>query len=222
MPDVQHDPDDSQPFAGPPDRKHRVYIHAEWAKPGMGGGHPKLSGGVTIDPRDGSPAPRGWNRADARYTQPLSTILANREARGVTDGAESVVLQGALSLYEVRGPSGNNYDVSGSLLTCDCPDWWRLEESGYGIVRCKHIYAVMRALASPSNVLAYGLSCSYVAELIGCDERTVEQLCADGVITAIKVHQVWVIDPVAAPPQAAVYKSRIVTFPNATGGPIET
>jgi len=210
MPDVTHDADDTQPERNKPNRDHRIYIPATWAAPGTGGGAPKLSGGVTIDHKTGAPAPRALNRPDQRYNQPLSTIIANRQARAASEYATSVTLLGAEGRYEVRSPSGNSYDVGSAVLDCDCPDWFRLDESGYGIIRCKHIYIVMTALSDPGLPQGIPWSCAKLAEECTCAERTAQHLCQIGDCIATLTHNVWVIQPDDGEAAAAVYRSRLI------------
>src|SRR5258708_10521972 len=69
-----HDDNDTQPLAGDPNRDHRMWIPSDWAAPGTGGGHPKLSGGVEVDTRSGNIAPRGLNRIYQRYELSQSEI----------------------------------------------------------------------------------------------------------------------------------------------------
>lgn len=207
------DPKDTQPRRGKPSDDHREYIPATWASAGQGNGHPKLSGGVTVDRRTGEVAPRALNRPDSRYEQPQATIIANRIARGEAEYAGTVILIGSGDRYEVRAISGNNYDVSADRLHCDCPDWLRMEESGYGIVKCKHIYMVQMALDDPQ--LAHGVpySCDKVAEMLGADTRTIQNLCQIGECPATKRHNVWVIDPLDGESFAAEYRLKIWPYP---------
>lgn len=190
-----HDEDDTQPNRNAPERNRRTYVPATWAAPGMGAGHPKLSGGETIDNKTGNPAPRGMNRPDQRYAGTDATLDANRAARAASEYATSVILLGAEGRYEVRATSGNNYDVASDTNDCDCPDQFRLKASGKLAAYCKHCHLVRLALIDP--LLPNGLkwSTAKLAEAIGIDERSAEILCDTGTVAASKVHNVWVIDP---------------------------
>jgi hypothetical protein len=100
-----------------------------------------------------------------------------------------------MNRYEVRAVSGNNYDVEPSPLHCDCPDYQRILDSGYGIVKCKHIYMVETAISDPSLPEGIPYSCAKVAEMCGADERTIQFHCQRGDCIATKKHDVWVIQP---------------------------
>lgn len=213
MPRPKADPQDTQPFSNDPTRKHRIYIPATWAAPGMGGGHPKLSGGVTVDYKTGLPAPRAYNRPDQRYDLTQSELLSRREGRAAAEYAETVILRGDGGRYEVRSRSGNNYDVSSDLLFCDCPDWLRVDESGYGIIRCKHIYLVMLALADESLPDGVWWSTARLAEFLGVSERVAQFLCQDGFFDATKVHGVWELPPLEGPTKGLEYIARLMFNP---------
>lgn len=207
-----HDAGDTAPFRNAEGLGHRAYIPATWAAAGHGGGSPKLSGGVEIDIRSGMPTPRGLNRPGQRYEQPSSTMQANRKSRANAEYATSVILQGEGGQFEVHSASGNNYDIAPNLVTCDCPDWYKQEASGYGIVRCKHIYLVIKALSDPLFADGLNWSCAKWAQVTGIDERTVQRLCQEGFIPATKILGVWVIEPIPGQTSSALYKLKMWPF----------
>lgn len=206
------DEKDNQPLQGDPRRDHRVYIHATWAAPGTGGGHPKLSGGITVDLKTGNPAPRSFNRPNQVYNLTQSEILSRRSASADAEYATSVILQGPSGSFEIRSQSGNNYDVNDTVSKCDCPDWLRVDNSGYGIVRCKHIYLVFKALADPSFPFGLDWSVRKAAEETGFSERAIQEACEKGFVFATKTHNVWRIPAAEAEPFVAIWRGRIWPF----------
>ena len=205
------DPKDTQPQKGDPKRSNRHYVPATWTPPGSGGGHPKTGGGYEQSKTDGAITTRGLNRKDQRYTQPAATLQASRDARALAEYATTVVLQGALGLIELRSPSGNNYDLDSTGRNCDCPDRWRLNQSGYPTVTCKHENIATMALGSVGGYANLDWSVARLAEAIGVDERTAANLCADGTVIATKVHNVWVIPNNAATHTAVTtYQAKMV------------
>lgn len=199
------DPQDTQPDAGSPKEKHRHYVPATWAAPGAGAGHPKLAGGYEVDSRSGAIAPRGMNRTGQRYTQAAAVIDANRVSRATLELPTTSILWGSFPgieppdnliahLWEVRGLSGNQYDVNLDVSGCDCPDWRRLMESGYLTSLCKHQIMVNMYIASIAGIRNPLWAISLLAANLGIAERTAESLCADGAFVATKVNGVWHID----------------------------
>lgn len=207
-----HDADDTQPLPNPIKPRNRVYITAEWAAPGTSGGHPKLSGGVEVDIRTGANAPRGLNRPGQRYELTQTELQNRRKATALAEYSSVSICLGEGNQYEVRSASGNSYDVSPNLVTCDCPDWIKQELSGYGIVRCKHIWMVIKALNDPALPDGLDWGTSKLAEAIGIDERTVQQLCQQGFFTAFKVNENWHIPAVEAEAGAALYRGKMWPF----------
>ncbi len=201
----KHDPDDTQPERNEI-LAHRIYERAVWAAPGTGGGHPKLSGGIEIDTRSGLPAPRGLNRRGQQYQLSQTEITARREARAALEYPTSVILLGWHNQFEVRTPSGNNYDVDPAVITCDCPDYMKQDQSGYGKVRCKHIIMVNLAFADPVNIGGLDWSTSKWADEADVDERTCQHLCEIGVIPAVQDHRVWRINNTIGALTVGVYK----------------
>jgi hypothetical protein len=208
---MSDDGNQTQPFGGPRKRRHRQYIHAEWAAPGAGGGHPKLSGGVTIDDQGNVIQARAFNRPDQRYDQSEAELTARRLARAAAEKPNSVVLMGAGNIIEFRAESGNNYDLMADGTGCDCPDQWRLNESGKTGVVCKHSAICASVLADVGGYDFLPLATSKIAELIGIDVRTAEHLCQIGFIVAAKVNGVWVIpNDTATVDQIDAYKAKII------------
>jgi hypothetical protein len=206
------DPDDTQPYSHGSKINHRKYIPATWKPRGAGGGHPKLSGGITVDTRTGNPAPTGLNRVDQRYQQSVATLNANRASRATSEYAAAVILLGNGGIYEVRSPSGNNYDVAPTVDNCDCPDQLKIGLSGKTGAFCKHIHLVNLALADP--MLPHGplWATSKLAEYLSISERTAEQLCENGTVSATKKHDVWMIDITSGMAQLANWTSTIPTL----------
>lgn len=189
----QQDPKDSQPNKNPTPHVRRQYVPAVWAPPGMGTGHPKLSGGVTIDEHGNIIAARAYNRPDQRYAISADDALSRRLSRAVSEYSDTVILRGSNNSVEVRSKSGNNYDLPSTLTACDCPDFLRLGESYDTFVPCKHILMAQTAV---SVVIGYGnldWAVSYLAEVIGVEERTAQTYCEKGEVYAFKRHNVWII-----------------------------
>lgn len=205
----QHDLDDTQPQRNVQAHHNRAYIHADWAPAGSGGGHPKISGGIEIDLRTGNPAPRGLNRINQRYELTQSEIQTRRQATAASEYAATLVCLGENNQYEVRGPSGNCYDVAPSLVTCDCPDFMKQDLSGYGIVRCKHIWIVITALADPGFPFGLPWGTSKLAQAIGINERTVQRLCEEGFFPATKVNSCWIVQAADAEPGVVNYQANM-------------
>lgn len=201
---------DTQPQKSTRTTHHRSYVPATWASAGGGSGHPKLSGGYEVDEHGNPIATRGLNRVGQTYSQPNSTLKANRQARAASELAGTVILIGAGGEYEVRGVSGNQYDVTISPLHCDCPDYLRLLEGGQFVaVQCKHIYMVQTRLANAlTDPLWY--STTWVAEQAGYSLRAVQEQLQKGIFPATKQAGVWMIDPVTAPAFVAYLLARIV------------
>jgi len=189
------DPADTQPLANVPERGRRHWVPAAWKPTGEGGGAPKISGGFEVDNRSGAMVPRSYNRPDQRYSQDAATLQAKRTARATDEYPSSVILKGARGIYEVRSASGNNYDVSGDVSRCDCPDRLRLDQSGRETVTCKHQILVQLALDDPALTDGVPWSCEKAAEFVGIDVNTVRRACRDGKIPAVMVHSVWIIQP---------------------------
>lgn len=189
------DLDDTQPFSNLPERRRREWVPSVWAAPGTGGGAPKISGGYERDIVSGAPAPRAFNRPDQRYTQADATMQANRTARAAAEYSSSVILQGPNNIIEVRSSSGNNYDVASDLSNCDCPDIWRLRQSGKPSVTCKHIELARMALLDPVYASGLWQSAEKVAIDAGVSVEAVRAACQQGLITASKLHGVWAIPP---------------------------
>lgn len=189
------DPKDTQPFGNIPERRRRIWIPAVWKPVGSGGGAPKISGGFEADIQSGIVVPRSFNRPDQRYTLDETELIARREARAAAEYALSVVLLGENNLFEVRSISGNNYDVASDLSSCDCPDKLRLSLSGQPEVPCKHMLIVDMALSDPIYTDGLNWSTDKAAEAVGVDVSTIQKACRDGLISASKVHNVWVITP---------------------------
>jgi hypothetical protein len=187
------DEDDTQPFGHGTKRNNREYVDGEFVSGGGPGGSPLVSGGYEQSKTNGPIASRGLNRKDQRYVQPEATIIANRQARAVSEISAAVITQGATGLCELRTVSGNNYDTNDTGTQCDCPDFWRLRESGYTVAVCKHCYMVQAAILAVGGVSNLPWSTAKLAEVIGISERTAQELCRDGKVTATKVHNVWVI-----------------------------
>lgn len=187
------DEKDTQPFTHGTDENNREYVPAVWSPGGGPGGSPKVSGGYEKSRTDGQVPTRGLNRKDQRYAQPEATLIANRQARALSEAATTVVTQGSSSLVELRSPSGNNYDLANDGLSCDCPDFWRLRESGYNTAVCKHCYIVQNAITAVGGYANLPWSTSKLAEVLGTSERNAQDLCRRGQIAATKIHNVWVI-----------------------------
>ena len=192
---VSNDPKDTQPYSHGADENNRSYVPAVWESGAGPGGSPKVSGGYEQSKTNGPIATRGFNRRDQRYLQDEATLQANRDARATAEASGTIVLQGALGLIELRSPSGNNYDLAGDASTCDCPDMWRLTQSGKTGVACKHRVIAAGALMVAGGYTGLPWSTARAAEFIGIDERTVQQLCHNGTIPATKFNGNWVINP---------------------------
>lgn len=212
------DPKDNQPLSSGPKRKNRRYVPGEWAPVGAGGGHPKLAGGFSIDLSTGELAPNGLNRPRQTYELTQTECQIRRAARAAEEYETTAVCYGSEGRFEVRGPSGNNYDVNEFLLRCDCPDWLKQDNSGYGLIRCKHIHIVLIALSDPllPNGVYWGVA--KFAQVAGCSERAAQHLCSQGYVDAFKFNGVWLIDPVDGLFSADLWKSRVIEFPNMLGG----
>lgn len=182
-----------QPYRNPAEQPHRVYVPATWAEPGEGGGQPKLDGGVTLDENGAPTTARGFNRPDSRYAQPVETIRANRATRATSEEPYTVVLRGANSTIFLRAPSGNNYDLQSDGTGCNCPDQLRLDASYGEGEQCKHSLIAQMKLTAIGGYIYLDWSSSMMAETLGCDVRTVENLCHEGKINAFKANKVWVI-----------------------------
>lgn len=207
--DVQHF---AQPNRNPQGHNNRVYIPADWVSGGGPGGSPKVSGGVEIDIRTGNPAPRGLNRKSQVYELTQTEIQTRRKAQALAEYATTSICLGAERQYHVRTASGNCYEVSKSLITCDCPDWFKQEQSGYGIVRCKHIWMCIKALADPAYPDGLDWGTGLFAAETGIDIRTVENLCKEGFVAAFKVNSDWHIPALEAEAGSALYKTIMWPF----------
>lgn len=204
-----HDADDTQPQRNPEAHNNRRYIPADWAPAGEGEGAPKLSGGVEVDIRTGATVGRGLNRKNQRYELTSTELQARRAATAAAEYAATSVCLGAEGVYEVRGPSGNCYDVSPNLVTCDCPDWYKQEQTGYGIVRCKHIIIVITALNDSAYPFGLPWGVSKMAEALGIAERTVQHLCQEGEFVAYKVNNNWHIAAEEVEGALAMYRAKM-------------
>lgn len=187
------DEKDTQPFTHGTNENNREYVPAVWSPGGGPGGSPKVSGGYEQSKTNGPVPTRGLNRKDQRYTQPEATIIANRTARAASEQSTTVIAQGKGSLIELRAISGNNYDIAHTADMCDCPDFWRLRQSGYTVALCKHCYMAQAAIAAVGGYVNLPWSTSKLAEVLGTSERNAQDLCRRGQITATKIHNVWVI-----------------------------
>lgn len=183
----------NQPFDGQPERNNREYVPASWANLGGGGGAPKLGGGYEQSKTDGQIATRGINRKDQRYALDETELQSRRQTRANAEAATTVVLQGAMGFIDLRSQSGNNYDLDDTGNGCDCPDKWRLFESGKASVNCKHELIAQMALSNVGGYTNLPWSTGRLAEAIGIDERTAQRLCFDGKVPATKVHGIWTI-----------------------------
>lgn len=201
-----------QPTGNPQAHHNRVYIPADWVSGGGPGGSPKVSGGVEVDTRTGAIAPRGLNRANQRYELTQTEIQTRRKATAASEYASTSICLGERDGYHLRSVSRNCYEVSKNLVTCDCPDWMKQEQSGYGIVRCKHIWMVITALNDPGLPDGLDWGTGKFAEVTGIDIRTVERLCQEGFVTAFKVNSDWHIPAVEAPTGVAEYKAKMWPF----------
>lgn len=210
MADPRHEADETQPWPNAPERHRRSYVPATWNGNHDPGQSPKVSGGYEVD-QNGVPVPlRGLNRGDQRYSQPVTTVRANRTSRAASELATTLVLLGRDGRYEVRSWNGNNYEVDLSARTCDCPDFWRLQQSYPAVViDCKHIIMTETKVneAFPDEIY---YSVPRVQELTGLAERTVQKLIARGELVAFKTHNVWCIDPYDAQAFASEYASKVV------------
>jgi len=205
------DEKDTQPLGHGIDENNREYIPATWESGGGPGGSPKVSGGETV-PRFGTSAPpRGYNRKDQRYEQPEATLIANRTARAASEQSATVIAQGASLVVEVRSITGNNYDTTNDGKICDCPDYDRLRKSGYTVAVCKHCIMVQTALAAVGGYVNLPWSTSKLAEVLGIAERTAQDLCRTGQVTATKIHNVWIIgyNP-AVQAQIDTYRAKMI------------
>lgn len=184
----------NQPFDGQPKRNNRFYQPATWSPGGGPGGSPKVSGGYEQSKTNGPISTRGINRRDQRYTESAASLIAKRNARATSEYAGTVVLQGQLGTIDLRSPSGNNYDLAGDTSTCDCPDFWRLAQSGYTTVQCKHQIIAAARVSVVGGYANLPWSTARLAEAIGVDRRTAENLCKEGEVPATKSHGIWVIN----------------------------
>lgn len=211
---MPHEADETQPLANHPSRNRRIYIPATWAKPGEGGGAPKLSGGQTIDKQTGDPAPRGLNRPDQRYRLPIEEVWARRADRAEAEYPATVIAQGCNGNIELRAPSGNNYELTRDGTGCDCPDQMKLSASYEEATMCKHGLCVLIAMAEAGGYENLPMGVNRLAEVLGIAQRTAEQLCANGKIPATKRHEVWLCTPGPALFTAiATYLSNVVPGP---------
>lgn len=196
---------DTQPLANLPSRKRREWIPSEWSAPGEGGGAPKLGGGIEIDTKTGQEAPRSYNRPDQRYALPAGELQSRREARAAAEYPDTVILIGEDNIIEVRSISGNNYSVASDMQSCDCPDNLRLIASGRTDVACKHRLMAQMAWAAELSGIPIPWSTARAAQEAGVAVETVRQACANGLVVASKVHNVWLIQPNQGQTLAAMY-----------------
>lgn len=209
--------DDQQPTGNPTADTHRRYIPAVWKPQGEGGGAPKIEGGYEIDQKGRRINGRGLNRPGQRYQQAPDTVAAMRQTRAVTESSSTTCLLGVGGEIEVRGTSGNCYDVNLANGTCDCPDFLKLKQSyDFRRIFCKHIRIVI-IQQNAAGATGLRLSVQYVANQLNIDIRTVQQMCQDGELSAIKENGVWCIDPGLAPAVITAYAERIPFY----GGPAD-
>lgn len=190
---MSEDPRDTQPLNHGPKRNNREYVDGDFQSGAGPGGSPLVSGGYEVSKTNGPIASRGLNRRDQRYEQPEATIIANRQARALAEQSSTIICQGKTGLCEVRSISGNNYDTDDTGNHCDCPDFWRLRQSGYTTAVCKHCYMVQTAIVAVGGFANLPWSTAKLAQVIGIEERTAQELCRRGDIAATKIHNVWVI-----------------------------
>lgn len=174
--------------------RNRTYIPAEWAEPGEGGGHPKLSGGVTVDSHGNVITARARNRPDQRYLLSAEELSARRLARALVEEPDTVVVAGPTLTIIMRSVSGNVMVLNQYGLECSCPDRDRLDASDHADVRCKHeIIADMR-LTDYGGYENLPVGTGFVAQLFGIAPETAAELFNQNILPALKIHNVWVAE----------------------------
>lgn len=141
---------------------------------------------------------------------PETEIITRRSATALKEYDGTVITQGWDGNVMFRGITGNNYMVSQGGEACNCPDFWRLRESGYNLAQCKHQLMLALAIAHFGSIGGIPWNTTLLASTIGCSIRTAEHQCEIGAVAATKVHQVWVIPAPNAVAFVPVYQSNIV------------
>lgn len=200
------EPPETGPQRNPYRKSNREYVPAEWNAAHGPTESPKVSGGYEQQKGTVKAAPRGLNRVDQRYNLSATEMIARREARAADEYADSLVLWSENGLLEVCSKSGKSLNVAPSIGAawpgqfpephlCQCEDDFRLRASGYQLnVRCKHYLIGQMAI---DNELTDPIF--YSAERLAQDTnyaiRTIEALCRQEVIPAVKVKEKWCIVP---------------------------
>lgn len=193
----------TQPNRNAPKRNNREYVPAVWKAAGTGGGAPKISGGETVSKSSGNPAPRGMNRPGVVYQQTAAELEANRWARGWDNAHDFLVLKNELGKIMVADKvRGNVYTVSTSatvfdrdpsatMVTCDCPDRYRLDMSGHPTIYCKHMYAALYFWQETDFGLGMAYSPRGLAYKLDIETRTAANLMQNGFGNSFHLGKWW-------------------------------